>query len=131
MSPVPNLGTFIPRTKPSESKHRKILPFGGSPLARWHTGAVDGSSTQSRSYLGDTLTARERDVLAMISHGLSNKSIARILAISPETVKTHVKHVFVKLAVNTRSEAVCRAGSLGLLELDFGIPLGRTAQSPV
>jgi DNA-binding CsgD family transcriptional regulator len=35
-----------------------------------------------------------------------NKSIARTLAISPETVKTHVKRIFVKLAVNTRSEGV-------------------------
>ena len=51
----------------------------------------------------------------MISQGLSNKRTARTLEISPETVKTHVKRIFLKLAVNTRSEAVYRAGSLGLL----------------
>ena len=54
----------------------------------------------------------------MISQGFSNKRIARTLEISPETVKTHVKRIFLKLAVNTRAEAVCRAGSLGLLGLD-------------
>jgi LuxR family maltose regulon positive regulatory protein len=61
------------------------------------------------------LTARERDVLAMISQGFANKRMARALKISPETVKSHVKGIFSKLAVNTRGEAVSRAGSLGLL----------------
>jgi LuxR family maltose regulon positive regulatory protein len=51
----------------------------------------------------------------MISQGFSNKRIARTLAISPETVKTHVKHIFFKLAVSTRTEAVFRAVSLDLL----------------
>jgi ATP/maltotriose-dependent transcriptional regulator MalT len=54
----------------------------------------------------DPLTARERDVLAMISQGLSNKRIARALEISTETVKSHVKHIFLKLEVSTRTEAV-------------------------
>ena len=61
----------------------------------------------------DGLTAREREVLAMISQGSSNKQIARALEISPETVKSHVKHIFLKLAVSTRTEAVFRAALLG------------------
>jgi DNA-binding CsgD family transcriptional regulator len=63
----------------------------------------------------DRLTARERDVLAMISQGGSNKRIARTLEISPETVKSHVKRIFLKLAVSNRTEAVIRALSLELL----------------
>jgi LuxR family maltose regulon positive regulatory protein len=51
----------------------------------------------------------------MISQGFSNKRVARTLEISPETVKSHVKRIFSKLAVGTRSEAVSRAGSLGIL----------------
>jgi LuxR family maltose regulon positive regulatory protein len=51
----------------------------------------------------------------MIGQGLSNKGIARTLEISPETVKSHVKRIFSKLAVSTRTAAVSRAGSLGLL----------------
>jgi len=51
----------------------------------------------------------------MIGQGFTNKCIARILEISPETVKSHVKRIFLKLAVSTRAEAVSRAGSLGLL----------------
>jgi LuxR family maltose regulon positive regulatory protein len=63
----------------------------------------------------DAITARERDVLSKIGQGYSNKRIARTLEISPETVKSHVKHIFLKLEVATRSEAVSRAASLGLL----------------
>ena len=63
----------------------------------------------------DAITARERDVLSRIGQGYSNKRIARSLEISPETVKSHVKHIFSKLDVGTRSAAVSRAVSLGLL----------------
>ena len=63
----------------------------------------------------DAITARERDVLSKIGQGYSNKRIARTLEISPETVKSHVKHIFSKLDVATRSAAVSRAASLGLL----------------
>jgi LuxR family maltose regulon positive regulatory protein len=63
----------------------------------------------------DHLTARERAVLVMIGQGHSNKRVARALEISPETVKSHVKHIFLKLAVSSRIEAVSRAGTLGLL----------------
>ena len=74
---------------------------------------LDGAYRESA--IGGLLTTRERDIHALISRGLSNKSVARSLEISPETVKTHVKHIFSKLAVGTRAEAVCRAGWLGLL----------------
>jgi DNA-binding CsgD family transcriptional regulator len=57
----------------------------------------------------ETLTARECDILALIGQGFSNKSIARMLTISPETVKSHVKRIFLKLGVGTRAAAVSRA----------------------
>ena len=117
MSAVSNFATFVPGTKTPGSKHREILPFPESLLARWDAGYAGDRSAQSNSRV---LTPRERDVLAMISQGFSNKCIARAFEISPETVKTHVKRIFLKLAVNTRAEAVCRAGSLGLLGLDSG-----------
>jgi DNA-binding CsgD family transcriptional regulator/transcriptional regulator with GAF, ATPase, and Fis domain len=70
--------------------------------------------TQPGSRGSDPLTARQRDVLTMISQGLSNKRIARALEISPETVKSHVKNIFLKLEVSTRTEAVFRGLSLEL-----------------
>jgi len=97
------------------STDRTVLPFVGSLLSRWDTRYAGSPPARPRSRLSDTLSARERDILATISQGFSNKRIARTLEISPETVKSHVKRIFSKLAVNTRTAAVSRAGSLGLL----------------
>ena len=46
----------------------------------------------------------------------SNKEIARSLGITPETVKTHLKNIFVRFSVTKRSQAVARAQSLGLVK---------------
>jgi LuxR family maltose regulon positive regulatory protein len=97
------------------STDRDVLPFVGSLLSRWDARHVGSTPTEPKRRVSDTLTARERDVLAMIGQGLANKRIARTLEISPETVKSHLKRIFSKLAVSTRTEAVFRAGSLGLL----------------
>jgi ATP/maltotriose-dependent transcriptional regulator MalT len=86
-----------------------------SQLSRRDARSGYGRSAKSSCRVGETITARERDVVGMISQGLCNKSIARALEISPETVKSHIKRIFLKLAVTTRAEAVSRAGSLGLL----------------
>jgi DNA-binding NarL/FixJ family response regulator len=51
------------------------------------------------------LTGREQDVLRRISKGESTKQIARVLAISPATVRSHVQNVYVKLGVRTRAQA--------------------------
>ena len=63
----------------------------------------------------ESLSARERSIVELIAQGQSNKEIARTLGITPETVKTHVKNVFVKLAVDKRAHAVSRAQALGLV----------------
>jgi LuxR family maltose regulon positive regulatory protein len=63
----------------------------------------------------EPLSARERGIVGLIAQGQSNKEIARTLGITPETVKTHVKNVFVKLAVDKRAHAVARAQALGLV----------------
>ena len=61
------------------------------------------------------LSARECTVLALIAKGQSNKRIAQTLGIAPETVKSHLKRVFLKLESKTRAEAVTRASALGFL----------------
>jgi ATP/maltotriose-dependent transcriptional regulator MalT len=61
------------------------------------------------------LSARECAVLALIARGQSNKRVAQTLRIGPETVKSYVKRVFLKLGSKTRAEAVSRATELGLL----------------
>jgi LuxR family maltose regulon positive regulatory protein len=62
----------------------------------------------------ETLTAREQSIIKFIADGQSNKQIARMLGVTPETIKTHVKRIFVKLSAESRAQAVVRAQSLGL-----------------
>ena len=61
------------------------------------------------------LAARERQVLALVAKGTSNRDIARELFISEATVKTHLSHLFTKLAVNDRAAAVAKGYELGIL----------------
>jgi LuxR family maltose regulon positive regulatory protein len=115
MSTASKLVALFPRTEAPGSNHRQVTPFPASLLSRWDVRSAGDHSAQLGSRGSDGLTARERDVLAMISRGCSNKHIARALEVSPETVKSHVKRIFLKLAVCTRTEAVFRAVSLELL----------------
>jgi two-component system, NarL family, response regulator LiaR len=64
----------------------------------------------------DTLTAREREVLALIARGLPNKLIARELGISEKTVKTHVSSILGKLGLTDRTQAALYAVRVGLVE---------------
>ena len=64
---------------------------------------------------GDNLTARERDVLRLIGEGQTNKLIAQMQGVAPETVKSHLKNIFVKLGVERRAQAFAKAQRLGLL----------------
>jgi ATP/maltotriose-dependent transcriptional regulator MalT len=71
---------------------------------------------QEESGIAESLSSRERNVLELIADGQSNKEIARTLGIAPETVKSHVKNIFVKLAVDKRAHAVARAQALRLVK---------------
>ena len=61
------------------------------------------------------LSERERQVLQYIAKGFTVGEIADMLHLSAHTVATHVKHIYRKLAVHTRTEAVFEAGRMGLL----------------
>ncbi|WP_223996536.1 LuxR C-terminal-related transcriptional regulator, partial [Burkholderia gladioli] len=61
------------------------------------------------------LSPREIEVLRQISGGLSNKEAARVLALSPSTVRTHVESIFRKLDCSTRAAATLKALTTGLL----------------
>jgi DNA-binding NarL/FixJ family response regulator len=63
----------------------------------------------------ETLTDREREVFVLIAHGLTNDEIAERLFLSVATVKTHVNHVFLKLRVRDRAQAVVLAYESGLV----------------
>jgi DNA-binding CsgD family transcriptional regulator len=75
-----------------------------------HSNTEESSTTGYRP-----LSRRETGILQMIAQGMSNKRIARSLDITPETVKSHAKSIFVKLATRTRAQAVARAEAIGFL----------------
>lgn len=91
-----------------------ISSYLASIIDKYKSAPVTASSANSSRRKG-SLSEREREILRLISEGRSNKRIAQSLAIAPETVKSHAKHIFIKLAVATRAEAVSRAEGLGLI----------------
>jgi LuxR family transcriptional regulator, maltose regulon positive regulatory protein len=64
----------------------------------------------------EPLSARELDVLRLLSDGRSNAEIARNLFVEQSTVKTHLIHLYRKLNVSSRTQAISRARTLGLLD---------------
>ncbi len=68
-----------------------------------------------RRPLSGTLTQREREILSQIACGQSNKTIARSLGISPDTVKLHVRHIMSKLGCRSRVVAAVLAAQHGLI----------------
>jgi DNA-binding NarL/FixJ family response regulator len=61
------------------------------------------------------LSARESEVLGLITKGFNFAEIARLLEVSPHTITAHVKKIYQKLAVHSRGEAVYEATRMGLL----------------
>lgn len=68
----------------------------------------------------EPLTERETEILAHAARGLTNKAIGARLSISDRTVQNHLAHIFEKLNAASRTEAVMRAVSLGLIEAPEG-----------
>lgn len=80
---------------------------GGSPMsatiARKVVGAFRG--TQQSAEL-EQLTAREREILLLLDQGLRYKEIAEKIFLSVETVRTHIRNIYIKLQVQSRTEAL-------------------------
>jgi ATP/maltotriose-dependent transcriptional regulator MalT len=107
------LSSFHHATPQDSRLPPELRPYIGSILA---DAAQQGTRLPTRaSRVTESLSPREHSVLRSMSCGLSNKRIAQELQIAPETVKSHVKGIFIKLAVQTRAHAVSTAGALGLL----------------
>jgi len=83
---------------------------GNTVLAPEAAGSLVRSRARATAIGGlDALTAREREVLAQVAEGRSNREIARLLHMSEKTVKTHVSSVLAKLGVADRTQAALYA----------------------
>jgi len=89
-------------------KMQSDRPFDASTL---HRSEQDGSQKTSR------ITDRELKVIQQVARGFNAQEIAQQMGISSHTVATHVKRIYKKLHVHSRSEAVYEATMLGLLDL--------------
>lgn len=109
-------GYLLKDTTPEElTRAIRALAAGGSPLEP----AVAAKLLTSIKESGDDeLSAREMDVLKLLVAGASNKMIAAQLNLSENTVKSHLSHIFSKLQVQSRAEAVAVALQRGIVPMD-------------
>ncbi len=87
--------------------------WAGMRLARRGEAAPFEANVRAQAALG--ISGREREVLELLAAGRSNKEISAQLAVSPNTVKTHVARLYAKLEAKRRTEAVARARELGII----------------
>jgi LuxR family maltose regulon positive regulatory protein len=98
-----------------EAWSRGVMPdYTGKLLAAFSADA--GLPASQEGPLPEPLTRREREILAMVAAGLTNREIAEKLVLSAETVKKHAGMIYSKLGVSNRTQAAARARTLGLLD---------------
>jgi DNA-binding NarL/FixJ family response regulator len=102
------VGGVIDKEAPVDDLVRaiKIVAGGGTYLDPTAAAALIAQRRRNRSR---ELTQREREVLRLLSEGNSNEQIGEVLAISPQTVRTHVQKAMEKLGATTRVQAVATA----------------------
>ncbi len=104
-------GYLLKRTKPEDLRDAMVDVLGGgapmsSEIARRVVESFRKSNRQSKPTV--RLSAREEEVLILLSKGYSNKEIATQISVSAETVGSHLKHIYEKMHVRSRAEAVAR-----------------------
>jgi ATP/maltotriose-dependent transcriptional regulator MalT len=92
-------------------KRRLLMEFSNENVTP--TASVSGRSIKQDITI--TLTPREFEILGLIAAGLSNKAIQERLLLSKNTVRTHIKNLYSKLGVHSRTKAIQQAREIGLI----------------
>lgn len=104
-------GFLLKRTEPAELRAALLeVARGGAPMNSEIARRVVASFRRPRQAPGQTvqLSAREEEVLILLAKGHTNKEIANQLTLGVETIGSHLKHIYGKLHVRSRAEAVAR-----------------------
>jgi DNA-binding NarL/FixJ family response regulator len=80
--------------------------------------ALPSTDSSSAVVLGHGLTSRELEVLRALATGASTVEVARELYVSPKTAKNHIAHIYAKLGVCSRTQAVAKALRQGIVKID-------------
>ena len=88
-----------------------------SPEAATHLLSLLGGEGKKPAPLDHGLTPKEKEVLTLFAKGLSYKETARMMNVSNHTVNDHVKNIYAKLSVHSKSEAIFEALQLGLIKI--------------
>lgn len=103
-----------------QGNHRKAKELAAAVIATAEVLGLDALAAEAREVIGSpasaqiALSRREREVLALVSEGASNKDIASTLVISLNTVERHLANIYAKLGVRGRAEAAAYAVRAGL-----------------
>ena len=95
--------------------HKLLAACAAEKMADWPAAVRAPQLPLVRASLVEPLSGRELEVLRLIAQGLSNQEIGARLFLALDTVKGHNRRIFDKLQVQRRTEAIARAGELGLL----------------
>jgi len=104
-------GYLLKRTKPADLRAALLdVLTGGAPMSSEIARRVVASFRQKSPVKDDSLslTVRESEILQLLAKGYANKEIADKLEMAVETVRSHLKHIYEKMHVRSRGEAVYR-----------------------
>lgn len=114
------LSTFVDEGEPIR---RLLADMPGSSyavriLAGFSAGTGSSVKQETGNRSSELLSQREQEIIILVAEGLSNQEIAERLVISLPTVKTHIGNIFNKLGVSSRTQAIARAKTLGLIRMN-------------
>ena len=110
---VPFLGELLQR---AAHRHPRLAPYAQQLLGHLDAPAVGANLIPgAQETLADPLSERELEILRLLDQHMTNKDIAGALVLSPNTIKTHLRHIYEKLDVHNRRQALFRARELRLI----------------